>query len=560
LTLALALCALWAARAQADPMVKYLATEIVSLNNDQLVARGQFEILNGGGRWFSLCFQIDAAEGATLRLGDDAFFVDSWADLLIPLDAAAARFTDCRIGMDLKRLAKAAAVPRETETTLWVSCHVWDVAARKYLGTGWPQRAGFTVTLDKDGQVTAVARGQVLGQVQPVQPGPAVQGAVPTLDVSSFTMDTAPGGRIRLDGAFSLRGPTQRWYTVAYGLFTPAGEPVADAQGKPVRFGSVLLFPPENVCPATYPPLQSEALLKDLPPCPGLPKEQRAVLKVAPVALPQETADAPPSLNAALPLVVTTDAAGVITRAAAFPVEPVKPAPLSAGEKMNARILEPRFKALRLKPGAQLFRALGLKHDLREYVLVEGRLAELRGPSRAFAFDLSGPGGAERAAELVMLSHPGAVILQTREQYQALLKALRDKGWPPGLEAPLDNPPGLGLSVEPEPSLGWRVRVLWAVCDRYYGRFLGSVFFHEFCVSEKGEIGFGQSVVCIPAPAMDKDYTNLATEVLAKAGAQTVPDFVALTDKKASFPCPEGSSASYYLNDFAQWPEYAGQQ
>jgi len=557
--LALAIWALAAAQAQADPAVKYLAAEIIDLDKDLLVVRGQFEILNGGGRWFAVCFQIDAAEGATLKLGEDAYFVDSWADLLVPLDAPVARFTDCRAGMDLKRLAKAAGVPREAETTLWVSCHVWDVAARKYLGTGWPQRAGFAVTLDKDGQVANVARGQALSQPQPVQPAPppAQAGGGPLLDVSGFRLETGADGRIRTNSAFGLRGDTQRWHNVAYGLFTVQGEPVADAAGKPVRFGSVLLFPPENVRPAAYPPLQSEIRLKDLPPCPGLPRGQSTVLKVAPVAQPHGATEEAARLDVGLPLVVTVDAAGALTRAAAFSVEPIQTVAVSAEEKMNARVLEPKFKVLRLKPGAQLFRALGLKHDLREYALVEGRLAELRGPSRAFAFDLSGPEGAERAAELVMLAHPGAVIIQTREQYAALLKALRDKGWPPGLEAPLEEPPGLGLAVEAEPSLGWRVRVLWAACDRYYGRFLGPVYFHEFCVSEKGEVGFGQSVVCIPAPSMDKDYTALAGEVLAKAGAQTVPDFALVTDKKASFPCPEGASASYYLNDYAEWPEYA---
>jgi hypothetical protein len=155
------------ARAQQEaPRVRYLATQFLGRQDGRLVVRGAFEVTGPPRRAYDVFFQLRLDEKTPLRFKAFPYGTPwKWGRVHSPPAARTARWDDCRVGIGLEYLRDATNLPRGQKTLLYAVCDVKDVAANKYLGSGWSTRAAVFVTTDAGGNV-------VRAEAPPVPPAP----------------------------------------------------------------------------------------------------------------------------------------------------------------------------------------------------------------------------------------------------------------------------------------------------------------------------------------------------------------------------------------------------
>ena len=370
-------------------------------------------------------------------------------------------------------------------------------------------------------------------------------------------------------GAFEIVDHPQEWHGVYFQLRLDANTPLKEKD----RDGFVKLwnniFTPENANPARYTDCRTAFQLSDIEAATNLPKGQRTILWVVCDLWDDRNEQYVGSgWEVRAPVIVTTGADGKITKVELFRTTPFGVKRNHESEKVSVKECELSLKHLKLKSGVKLCRAIEIRHENRDFLMLGDYQADLHGESRGYFFEpIDSP---QKAAELVEIGFPRAVIIQTPEQYALIEKALKAKGWIKG-NIQVEEPPSYGLKVTEEPGLGYRVTALMIDYLDYYSLGLRYVMYREFAVAPNGRMGMGTETICIeapqtpygappgweqPLPLGPEEYTNLLRLVLSPEGSREIPAAI-VTDRKASVPCAEDQAADWFEGDYERWPEHA---
>ncbi len=370
-------------------------------------------------------------------------------------------------------------------------------------------------------------------------------------------------------GAFEITGPPHQWYGVYFQIRLDASTGLKE-EGKEgfVRFWNNI-FTPGNVETAQYTDCRIGFQLKDIEAATSLPKGKRTLLwMVCDIWDDQRDQYMGSGWSARAPFVVTTDASGKIIKVELFRTPPFTLNWNHKSEKINAKECELSLKHLKLKRGVKLYRAIETRHENRDFLVLGARQADLRSESRGHFFEtIDSP---QKTAEFVEVGYPRAVIIETPEQYELIMRALKAKGWKEE-NIKMEKPPSYGLKVTEEPQLGYRVTALMIDYIDYYSLGLRYIMYREFAVARDGRIGMADERICVeapqtpygagpgwtqPLPIDPEDYTKVLRLVLSAEGSRDIP-VVIVTDRRAAVPCAEDTDADWFENDYDQWPEHA---
>jgi hypothetical protein len=370
-------------------------------------------------------------------------------------------------------------------------------------------------------------------------------------------------------GAFEITGPPNQWYGVYFQIRFDASTPLKE-EGKE---GFLKLwnniFTPENIETARYTDCRLDFQIKDIAAATNLPKGKRTVLwMVCDIWDTEGKQYIGSGWSARAPFIVTTDASGKIVKVELFRTPPFTLKNNHETAKINAKESELSLKHLKLKPGVKSYRAIEVRHENRDFLVLGDQQADLRSENRGYFFEpIDSP---QKAAELVEVGYPRAVIIETPEQYELIMKALKAKGWK-AENIPMEKPPSYGLKVTEEPQLGYRVTALMIDYIDYYSLGLRYVMYREFAVAPDGRLGITDEKTCIeapqtpygagpgwtqPLPIDPEDYTQVLRLVLSADGSRTIPPVI-VTDRTVAVPCAEDSDADWFENDYDRWPEHA---
>jgi len=374
-------------------------------------------------------------------------------------------------------------------------------------------------------------------------------------------------------GAFAITGPPHRWYSVYFDVrqdAAPVRDPAAPDKDRHLLIYWGDIFTPENIETARYTDCRIGIPLEDLARLKILSKGKRTTLWVVCGIWDTEKKEFLGSgWGVRSPLIVTTDGAGNIVKTEVFNTEPLTPKKSQPAAEIQVKECLLPLKHLKMKPGAGLYRAVGIKQEPYNILVKDGMQAELETLDRGFFFEAID--SAEKARELVEIGYPGAVVIETPAQYAASVQALKGKGWLPGKHLKNEKPPSYGVGVKPEPELGYRVSALMIDSVNYYGLGLRSLFYREFAVAPDGRLGMDKEIELVqspqsqagaapgwsqPVPLEPKPYNDLLRALLTPEGSRVIPK-VAVTEKKTSIKCAEGEKPEWYLGDYKDWPKHA---
>ncbi|HUT35883.1 MAG TPA: hypothetical protein VNE39_20515 [Planctomycetota bacterium] len=257
-----------------------------------------------------------------------------------------------------------------------------------------------------------------------------------------------------------------------------------------------------------------------------------------------------------------------------------------------------KLRHLQPKPGVKLCRAANSKYEPYDVLLLGDRQTYLWTADRGFFFQsIDGP---QKALELFQLAHGGAVVIKTRQQFDAIVNVLRplakkEEPPPKKKEEPppskvtvpvvgtvpgplpcegfrlLAQPPSFGVSVTEEPGVGYRINVLLIEFNRYT-RSLGDIRHHDVVVTTDGRIG-DRATLCVkgpeaeysrppfwvqPGPTSAGHYAELLKPVLKPDGSEAIPRMAVVTARPATFPSAEGDpDDERFFTPPDQWPDEA---
>jgi len=375
-------------------------------------------------------------------------------------------------------------------------------------------------------------------------------------------------------GAFEITGPPNKWYTVYFQLRLDADTSVKVKDEKGERaflqsWGSI--FTPENVQTARYTDCRVGFPTKQIASATNLPKGKRTILwAVCDVWDDEGKKYLGFGWDVRTPLIVTTNTSGKITKMETFNTQAFNPKKSNPfGGDVKGRECELSLKHLKLKPEVRLCRVLGGKLEVSDILVMGDTQANIASTDRGLFFEaVDSP---QKAAELVKVGYPGAVIIKTEEQYQAIVKALKLKGWKPEEHMKVGDPPSYGLIVKGEPDLGYRVSMLMLDYEITYGLGLRSLMYREFAVTPEGRIAIATETTWVRAPQSEtgappgwmqplpmdpRNYNEVVQPLLTEAGSENVPRVI-VTDRKTALRCAGDEDPQWYSQDDERWPDYA---
>ncbi len=310
-------------------------------------------------------------------------------------------------------------------------------------------------------------------------------------------------------GGFEIASVPHRWYTVYYQLQRDADTPLKLPNGKALRVYWADLFTPvpanaiwpDQPSVSRWNDCRSAFAIKDIEAATNLPRGQRTTLWAVSYLYDQAAKKYRGSgWDVRTPLLVTTDEAGKVIRTDFFHTSPLELKRRPEPRQIPVREVQLALNHLQLKPGAKLYQGVELRGPQHEMLVLGQDGTALKSTNRGHFFQaIDTPA---KARELVEIAYPGAIILKTHEQYQAIVAALKAiRGWDPARFLPVPEPASAGMTVTAEPGLGYRVTVLMVDCEQRFGtQRLRHVVLREFAIAPDGRMGLWETV-CLRAPA-----------------------------------------------------------
>jgi len=293
------------------------------------------------------------------------------------------------------------------------------------------------------------------------------------------------------------RGP-HRWVTLynqiqfADGSFltTPDGKSIVKAWGD--------LFTPND--DAQYDDCRLGFNHTEIEAAANLPKAQRTVLFISPHIWDKKQGKyIGNGWDVRCPVIVTTDPDGKITRTEFFYTPPLNP-DTNGYEQTDAKVCELALTHLKPKPGLKVYETRTLRDMAVHRLILGDRQARLGSDDRGYFFEsIDSP---EKARELVELGLPKSLIINDAQQFDAIVAEMKQiHGWDPEQWMADAAPQWYGLTVEPVPGLGYRVRVLlfWHFD---YGAFgYRNLYQREYRIAHDGRMGVDEKLILQgPAP------------------------------------------------------------
>lgn len=361
--------------------------------------------------------------------------------------------------------------------------------------------------------------------------------------------------------AFEVEGPPHQWIALDMEFRLSQAVPLVQANGKILLKRWNTLFLPDTPRPVRWTDCRLDMDFRDLEKVKNLPQDKTFVVWVMGLVYDYATAKHIGSgWSVRAPLLLTTDQAGKILSARAPTLCPTQIQPLADAPDQAIDVRQAEIRTKHLVPVSDIV------SEARAYqayprqgppvtvltLPMGGQIWRRESIGRAFeAID-----SAEKAEELVLMQHPGCVVLRTREQYAAVIEAVQTLGWA-GKELLPAGAETFGVTATPVEGLGWRVRAL--LIEPRAGQ-LGDLVAWDYYVCTDGRLG-GTPAVLVRGPGQKHKtpvgagpykaaiQTHLAREGYLKIDARILPGETIKT-----LPLPVGKSAEAFLPR-ADWPD-----
>ena len=230
-------------------------------------------------------------------------------------------------------------------------------------------------------------------------------------------------GYVVVRSAFEVTGPPHRWIALDMEFRLSQAIPLIRSDGKVFMKRWNNLFLPETPHPVRWTDCRLDVDFREFEQAKNLPKGQTFVVWAMGLIYDHVAGKHIGSgWPVRVPLVMTTDANGKIQQAYSPVISSIR-YEYPSDTTISAWQANVHVNHLQPLPGLKAYRA----------VRNDGRVASPKGQLWTPA-DFGGAFGpidsADKARELVQLMHPGALIVATREQYDAAVTAARKLGWP----------------------------------------------------------------------------------------------------------------------------------
>ncbi len=406
------------------------------------------------------------------------------------------------------------------------------------------------------------------GSAQTTQPAapsatqPATQPTARAECLHAEVIPYGPGGFVVRCGV-EIAGEAGRWYGVTVGFRRDRDTPLKRSDGKDFIKPWNNLFLPD-AGKARWSDIRLGVGLHELSECSNLPRGERTAVYVVCGVWDY---DAQQYLGAGwerrVPLLLSVDEDGSVVGYSLFNTLPPVLHALST-ETAAARPCTLAPAHLRVKEGVRAYRLTEGEHA--------GRFVLLRGVRIGYARDARGHffeplTSSEQARELALLPYGGAIVVGGAEQYRALAAVAAKAPGAPADRVRPQAPAAYGVTVFPEPGLGWRVRALLLHLEDADDVREGTVALHEWALAADGSLGHTLEPLILPPssaeapggddavttrPAADTPATGPAAPpapersllrfadllrlALPESGIETVPRTLGLQDQTVQIP------------------------
>jgi len=383
-----------------------------------------------------------------------------------------------------------------------------------------------------------------------------VRGDGPRVDYLDTQVAHVADQRVLLRSSIQITGGKQRWFSVYFHFRLDAKTAIVLPNGKKflALWGS--LYPPSNVAAAHYDNITMPIPVKGIEAAVNLPKGKRTLLwGVCDVWDPAAKKYLGSGSQVRTPLLVTIDRTGKVTGIDTFNTGRLRPDVNDADAKFKARKATLKTTHVALRQTVALHRAADVTGGTKDVLVVGDYQAPLGSPNRGYFFEkIDTP---QKAREFALIGFSDDVVIETEAQYQAIVKALKARGWQKQHLAGI--PPALGVTVKEEPGLGYRVEATILIYSNSLKILRGVV--HVRCnVAYDGRLG--QKVTRLvkapelpfgvapgwkqPMPMDPADYDELLAGLLVDEGTQRIPSYVTVTDEVVTVPCARGEDPQTY--------------
>lgn len=360
-------------------------------------------------------------------------------------------------------------------------------------------------------------------------------------------------GYVVIRSAFEVQGPPHRWIALDVEFRLNQAVPLVRIDDKVFMKRWNNLFLPESPAPARWTDCRLDVDFREFEQAKNLPRDKTFIVWAMGLIYDHAAGKYVDSgWPVRAPLVLTTDALGRIQRALTPALSPVRYEHPS-DKTIDARRADIRTNHLKLLPGVQAYQAV--RRDGTPVTVLTNPNGQIWKPS-GFIAAFEPIDSAEKAEELVRLMHPGAVIVQTRPQYDAVIDAARRLGWL-AEDLPRDDPKFLGLRTTPVEGFGWRVEAM--LIEPRNGR-PGDLAAWDYCVGTDGLVGAKRNVLlCGPGgksktPVHTDVYAAMLQSHLGGLSPEVVQPRIVPTDTVAKLPLPAKRSAEDFIHSTEEPP------
>lgn len=357
---------------------------------------------------------------------------------------------------------------------------------------------------------------------------------------------------IVIRSAVELDAPPGRWYALDVEFRLSRAQPLILPSGKLLVKRWNNLFTPHGPRPARWLDCRLDVDFSDLQAAENFPKGKTFVLWAMGLIYNwEERSYVGSGWDVRAPLLLTTDSNGTVISCKAPRLLPMDLLRLNPAWKQTLRTRKLRLDVEHLKPlpetrAVMVARTAGPGVPVLAADDVQAWQPQGYG---AFFGPIDTP---EKARELLELQMPGHLVIQTRQQYQAILDTLKALGWARDRDL-LAEPPTIGETITEIEGLGYRISQLSIdPLSTPDGPAWGDVVYRDIYVTEDGRVGF-DPVLCVqapqrppenatdwqqPAPSDTETYTRAIDGVLGEDGYRILPERLVMTDDVVELALP----------------------
>ncbi len=401
-----------------------------------------------------------------------------------------------------------------------------------------------------------------VGLLAPARPADGAKGGEKPLTVRYLSNEIVITAKSTAENYFIIRSgfevssPGNRWIALDVEFRLSQGIPLIGKDGKVFLKRWTNLFTPVSADPVRWTDCRLDVDFADLESTENLPKDKQFVVWAMGLIWDYQTRKHIGSgWPTRAPLLVTTDKFGKITKVEAPGLQPLivksvlfkKPKEPKTIEVAEAIL---NVKHLKVFEGIKAYRAYTRAGKAVNILASQDKQVWSPG---SFGYCFHKIDTPQKAEELVCMQHPRGVLIETSQQYDAILQAVQKLGWKDGDDLPA-RPSTFAPVVTVVEDLGYHVQLL--LIETSNGT-MGDMGRWEYFVSTDGRIGATRTV-CIRGPQYGDDkklktlpgpneYATAIEATLTEKGSQILPEYIQPTGKIVKIPIPGDMDPKNYL-------------